>query len=131
MSIEEHLAQSVFERNAEKCASDKDRIAFCKAYLKKHGVDIEPKPATIKYDLSHIQDFGREDTFTFHAKHRVTSFELLTDDTRGLEMYVHRELVRKLSEEIASKGFLRVEKYKNFENDAMDYHGAIKVAKWK
>ena len=39
-TLDENLAQTLFERGAEKCKDKSERILFCKRYLTQNGVGV-------------------------------------------------------------------------------------------
>jgi hypothetical protein len=132
--MEEKLAQSLFERGAEKCFDKNTRVAFCKKYLIDQGIDINPpKPATPNYSLQDLQNFGREETYTFHAREAIDELKLRQMGQSEISMFkssVTDSLIRKLSHDLYKTGFIRIEEMKNYANDSTDILVAIKAAKW-
>lgn len=131
-TMEEKLAQSLFERGAEKCTDDKARIAFCKAYLKKNGVDIEPRPY-MPNDLSlrDLQNFGREETYTFTARETVDQYNLhMASNQTALMQSVKHNLANKLMHELVKKDMIYFEEMRNYAMDSIEVYAGIKAAKW-
>jgi hypothetical protein len=129
-TMEEKLAQSLFERGAEKCTDDKARIAFCKAYLKKAGVDIEPKPAKPDYSL---QDFrsGFEETYTFTARNKVDQYNLhMASNKTALMQSMKADLANKLMHELVKNDMIYFEEMKNYAMNSVEIYAGVKAAKW-
>ncbi len=130
-TMEEKLAQSLFERGAEKCEDAKSRIAFCKEYLKKAGVDIEPKPATPNYSLQDLQNFGREETYTFTARETVDHHDLnMVTHKTALMHNVKADLANKLLQELVKNDMIYFEEMRNYAMDSIEVYAGIKAAKW-
>lgn len=131
-TMEEKLAQSMFERGAEKCENDKARIDFCKAYLKKAGVDIEPRPhMPNNLALQDIRNFGREETYTFTARARLDQHELRMAGNDPALMYsVKADLAKRLINELIKNDMIYFEEMKNYAMDSVEVYAGIKAAKW-
>jgi hypothetical protein len=130
--MEEKLAQSLFERGAEKCENDKARIDFCKEFLKKHGVDIEPKPY-MPNDLSlrDLQNFGREETYTFTARETIGDYDMImaTNKTTLMQNVKHN-LANKLIHELVKNDMIYFEEMKNYAMNSVEIYAGVKAAKW-
>lgn len=133
-NIDEHLAQSLFEKNAHKCNSNEERIAFCKAYLKKLGIDTEPKVIKQGYDPSMIQKLfnNNKETFTFHASESVDRETLMrySDPMSVTEKVIKPALVNKILVDLVKHDFFHFEMRKDAMNDRQDVIASIKVCKW-
>ena len=117
LTVEEKLEQSVFERGAEKCTDQNTRITFCKEYLKKHGVDTKPTVPT--YSLNELQNFGREETFTFRVKEAIDEYKLHSLNPGDVNIFkagVIDTLIRKVSHDLYKNGFIRMDELKNYAN---------------
>jgi hypothetical protein len=133
-TMEEKLAQSLFERGAEKCFDKNTRVAFCKKYLIQQGIDINPpKPVTPNYSLKDYQYFGKEEIFAFHAKEAIDEFKIHQLGQSEASMFkasVTDSLIRKLTHDLYKNGFIHMDELKNYANDTTDIHVMIKAAKW-
>lgn len=138
-SFENNLEQSKFERAAEKCSSHEDRIAFCKQYLKKHN---EPEDG-LQYDIaSSFTGFIDNDyslnpgydirkTTTLHVKKEVSnSLFGINRPLHAEPSMIRKHLVDQLMAELVKK-YIVFEAIKNVAMDSIDFHAAIRVAKWK
>lgn len=133
-NIDEHLSQSIFEKNAGNCSNDADRIAFCKSYLKKMGIDLEPKVIKQGYDPSVIQKIfnNNKEVFTFHASESVDSETLMrySDPMSVVEKVIKPALVNKILIDIVKHDFFHFEVRKDAMNDRQEVIASIKVCKW-
>jgi hypothetical protein len=131
-TMEEKLAQSMFERGAEKCTDDKTRIAFCKAYLKKAGVDIEPRPyMPNNLSLRDLQNFGREETYTFTARETIGDYDMIMATNKTTLMHnVKANLANKLMHELVKNDMIYFEEMKNYAMDSVEVYAGVKAAKW-
>jgi hypothetical protein len=130
--MEEKLAQSLFERGAEKCFDKNTRVAFCKKYLIDQGIDINPpKPVTPNYSLQDLQNFGREETYTFTARETVDHHDLnMVTHKTALMHNVKADLVNKLMHELVKNDMIYFEEMKNYAMDSVEVYAGIKAAKW-
>jgi hypothetical protein len=130
--MEEKLAQSLFERGAEKCFDKNTRVAFCKKYLIDQGIDINPpKPATPNYSLRDLQNFGREETYTFTARETVTHYDMhVASNKTALMQAAKADLANKLLQELVKNDMIYFEEMRNYAMDSVEVYAGIKAAKW-
>lgn len=144
-SLDENLAQTLFERAAEKCTDKKSRIAFCKEQLKKYGFDIDniEKSASQKaLDESLIsREFARpfgsnnlkvEPVHVYYVQKNVPNYNLqIATNPTALKESVKYDMVQELMKDMVKNGFIHFEEHKNFQMDSLSIHAAIKVAEWR
>ena len=130
-TVEEKLAQSLFERGAEKCFDKNTRVAFCKKYLIDQGIDINPpKPATPNYSL---QDFRRgiDETYTFTARESIKDYDMIMATSKNALMFnMKADLANKLMHELVKNDMIYFEEMKNYAMNSVEVYAGIKVAKW-
>ncbi len=131
-TVEEKLAQSLFERGAEKCFDKNTRVAFCKKYLIQQGIDINPpKPATPNYSLQDLQNFGREETYTFTARETIGDYDMIMATSKNALMFnVKADLANKLMHELVKNDMIYFEEMKNYAMNSVEVYAVIKAAKW-
>jgi hypothetical protein len=130
--MEEKLAQSLFERGAEKCFDKNTRVAFCKKYLIQQGIDINPPSP--KYSLQDLQNFGREETYTFTARETIGDYDMIMAtnhaDQSALMHKVKAELANQLMRELVKNDMIYFEEMRNYAMDSVEVYAGIKAAKW-
>ena len=131
-TMEEKLAHSLFERGAEKCFDKNTRVAFCKAYLKKAGVDIEPRPyMPNNLPLQDIRNFDREETYTFTARETIPNYNVnMASNQTALMQSVKHNLANKLIHELVKNDMVYFEEMKNYAMDSVEVYAGVKAAKW-
>lgn len=140
-TLDENLAQSLFERAAEKCKDKGERILFCKRYLTQHGVGVynmeKPEEESLidkeynKRPLGGSHLAYPEDVHLFHVKSSINGYNInMATNETALKESVKADLVRKLMMDMAHNGMIHFEEHKNFALDTVEIVAAIKVAKW-
>ena len=136
-AVDENLAQSLFERGAEKCTNHETRLAFCKKFIEKY----EPKKASDSALWDHLSGttnnslyarYVNEPTFIFHASKNLDSFIGTNPaDLVLIKNEVKADLVQKLMRDLAMNDTIHFEEQKDHLNDQIKIVAAIKVGKWK
>lgn len=139
-TLDENLAQTLFERGAEKCKNNSERIQFCKKYLIQHGVSVYNTFETDEESLITKEYVKRprepEQVYVYHAKNSISTDYMgrfIPDETvlREMRESVRTDLVKKLMMDMVRNKFIHFEEHENIAMNTYEIHAAIKVAKWR
>ena len=134
MSIEENLEQTLFERGAEKCKNHSSRLAFCKAYLKKYGIDLDEiakKTEEEKVKWHSIGVRSKENVFTYFVSKDIDRMQMdQQSNAKAFELIVKRDLARQIADHLIEKEFIQYVTLENLANDSINIRAGIKVAEW-
>lgn len=134
MSLDENLAQTLFERGASKCESAEERLAFCKAYMKKNGVDVDALNESIKKLSVSPEPVGwssSKDIYTFAKRVDVTrQEEMAYVNTEALKSKIKADILYAIAKESYDKGLVQIHENKNFAEDKTTFLAMCKFARW-